>query len=116
MPGQLTTHVLDTKAGCPAVGIRFRLFRIEGGFSGEAHELAFGSTNADGRTSQPLLDGKNFRAGEYRLEFDVEGYFGSSEASFLGVVPINFRIEDDGQNYHVPLIVSPFGYSTYRGS
>lgn len=116
MPGRLTTHVLDTKAGRPAAGVAFRLYYLEGGFSGEPRELAFGTTNEDGRTVNPLLEGENFRVGEYRLEFDVEGYFGASQPSFLGLVPINFRITNRDENYHVPLIISPFGYSTYRGS
>ena len=116
MSGRLTTHVLDTNAGRPAAGVGFRLFYLEGGFAGQPIELAFGATNDDGRTSQPLLEGESFRTGEYRLEFDVEGYFSDSHPSFLGLVPINFRVTDTTQNYHVPLVISPFGYSTYRGS
>jgi len=112
--GKLTTHVLDTAHGCPAGGIVVRLYR--------GNKLVLKTkTNADGRCDAPLLQGKNFKAGDYRLEFDVAAYFKAKgvklpKVPFLKVVTVNFGIADSKAHYHVPLLVSPYGYSTYRGS
>ena len=110
----LTTHVLDTAHGKPASGVALRLLR-----GGET--LVSTATNADGRCDSPLLAGEALTAGAYRLEFDVGAYYRGqgatlSEPAFLETVAIEFGIADAGQSYHVPLLVSPFGYSTYRGS
>ena len=116
--GRLTTHVLDTANGVPARGVRIDLARIEG----EA-PIAVGSTvtNADGRTDAPMLAGDTFRPGTYMLTFHVREYFerraGQTGACpFLDVVPIRFVIADATAHYHVPLLVSPWSFSTYRGS
>ncbi len=114
--GRLTTHVLDTARGRPGSGIAVRLFSLT-----EERELVASSvTNADGRTDEPLLDGESCRAGKYELEFDVGAYFSDFDAAasrppFLDDVVIRFQIADV-ENYHVPLLVSPWSYSTYRGS
>lgn len=117
MAGKLTTHVLDTAAGKPAAGMRIELHRIDGGAK---HPLADLLTNADGRTDHPLLAGESMIAGRYRLLFHVGDYFASSGSpgakQFLDVVPVLFRIADANAGYHVPLLVSPWAYSTYRGS
>jgi 5-hydroxyisourate hydrolase len=111
--GRLTTHVLDTASGRPAAGVRVTLTR-------DGAVLAETRTNADGRTDKPLLDGAAFQAGSYELTFHVGDYFRAagatlSEPAFLDVVPLRFSVAEDS-HYHVPLLVSPFGYSTYRGS
>ena len=109
--GKLTTHVLDTAKGRPAAGVKLELYRAEG----EAERLvASGVTNADGRTERPLLDGAELRPGFYRLAFHVGAYFGGE--SFYDVVPVRFRISDAAAHYHVPLLSSPWSYTTYRGS
>ena len=115
--GRLTTHVLDTASGIPARGMRVELLRIDG----TALPVAAISTNSDGRAPAPLLEGDALRAGEYELHFHVAGYFRSrgaalSDPPFLDVVVIRFGIGDASQHYHVPLLVSPWSYSTYRGS
>jgi 5-hydroxyisourate hydrolase len=116
MPGQLSTHVLDTAAGRPAAGVRVELHRLDGTADKEA--LADVMTNADGRAS--LLGPESLVAGRYRLLFHVGDYFaatGNGDARrFLDVVPVLFRIDDAAAGYHVPLLVSPWSYSTYRGS
>lgn len=114
--GKLTTHVLDTARGKPGAGIRVKLFSLAGG----RHLLASAVTNADGRTDRPLLEGDTWRAGRYELEFSVSAYFEQAgmkldEPPFLEDVIIRFSLAE-GQNYHVPLLVSPWSYSTYRGS
>ena len=115
--GKLTTHVLDTANGCPGKGIALRLYK-----RGKKDVLLVkAKTNADGRCEAPLLSGKDFKTGNYRLEFDVAAYFKSKGAKlaktpFLDVIVINFGIADAGAHHHVPLLVSPYGYSTYRGS
>jgi len=116
--GRLTTHVLDLSAGKPAGGIRVELTRLDG-----AARAAVGNalTNADGRCDKPILEGAAFRVGTYELAFGVGDYFGAQglaqpEPKFLDVVVIRFGIASADQHYHVPLLVSPFGYSTYRGS
>jgi len=116
--GYLTTHVLDTAHGCPAAGMHVALFRIDG--SGQ-RLLTEADLDADGRFPGRLLDGAGFEAGRYRLVFEVAAYFrarGTSvaEPPFLGTVPIDFGIAAPDAHYHVPLLVSPWAYSTYRGS
>jgi 5-hydroxyisourate hydrolase len=116
--GRLTTHVLDTTNGQPGAGLVVELFRIEG----DARRLlARLTTNADGRTSAPLLAGGDLECGTYELVFHIGGYFRAqgvalSEPAFLDQVPVRFGIADPARHYHVPLLVSPYGYSTYRGS
>ncbi|MEX6508146.1 hydroxyisourate hydrolase [Jiella sp. M17.18] len=114
---RLTTHVLDTVHGCPAAGIAVELHRIEGGL---ARPLKTAQTNGDGRLDAPLLSGDEVVPGVYELRFAVAGYFrgkgvGLPEPAFLDVVPIRFGIAAPA-HYHVPLLISPFAYSTYRGS
>jgi len=119
MAGSLTTHVLDLARGCPAADVRIELWRLD--TSGGGREcLIIIRTNADGRTDEPLLAGVDFTAGGYELLFDVGEYFagqGTAEApSFLGQVPVRFYVSDPAAHYHVPLLVTPWSYSTYRGS
>lgn len=112
--GQLSTHVLDTANGVPAGRMRIELFRLDG----ERREL-LGEffTNNDGRTDAPLIAGSDLSAGTYELVFDVASYFGqAAERRFLDTVPVRFHISDPAAKYHVPLLVSPYGYTTYRGS
>jgi 5-hydroxyisourate hydrolase len=115
--GRLTTHVLDTAHGRPGAGIRIDLFRVDGG-----HErLAQATTNADGRCDKPLLEGEPLRAGTYELVFHVGDYFAGRiaelpEPRFLDDVVIRFGVARPEEHYHVPLLISPYGYSTYRGS
>jgi 5-hydroxyisourate hydrolase len=107
--GKLSTHVLDTANGRPAAGMKIELRQMPGG------ELVKTlTTNADGRTDEPVLGPDEIAAGDYELVFHVGSYFG--EAKFLEVVPVRFRVTDAGQSYHVPLLCSPWSYSTYRGS
>ena len=109
--GKLTTHVLDTAQGQPGAGIVVELYRLEG----EAGTLvAKATTNRDGRTDAPLLEGENLRAGTYQLVFHVGAYF--KPEGFLDAVPVRFKIADAGAHYHVPLLCSPWSYTTYRGS
>ena len=117
--GRLTTHVLDTVCGGPAAGVRVELRALYE--SGQTRLLLTAQTNRDGRTDQPLLEGAAFAAGQYELAFHVGAYFtarGASQATppFLDVVPVRFGIADTQAHYHVPLLVSPWSYSTYRGS
>ena len=108
MSGRLTTHVLDTANGRPAAGIPIELARLDG----EHRELLRSvKTNADGRTDEPLLE--ELQAGTYELVFAVGEHFGEG---FLDRVPVRFTIADADAHYHVPLLVSPWSYSTYRGS
>jgi 5-hydroxyisourate hydrolase len=116
--GKLTTHALDTANGCPAAGMRVTLFRIEPTGPGLVKSVLL---NADGRADEPLLEGLELKKGRYRLDFSVGAYFvarGTSQAHppFLDQVPIDFGIADANAHYHVPLLVSPWSYSTYRGS
>jgi 5-hydroxyisourate hydrolase len=117
--GRLTTHVLDTARGRPAAGLAVELARVDGA-GGERTLLRSVRTNGDGRTDAPLLEGEELRAGTYELVFGVGDYFaGDCEAAdppFLDRVPIRFGIADPGAHYHVPLLASPWAYSTYRGS
>ncbi len=116
--GYLTTHVLDTARGLPAGGLGITLYRIDG----EArHQIAQAVTNADGRTDTPILPKGDFVTGTYELVFHCGDYLTTSgtppeEPRFLDIVPIRFGISDPDAHYHVPLLLSPFGYSTYRGS
>jgi len=110
----ITTHVLDTSAGRPAAGVAVRLERQDGG---RWDELSRAETNADGRVAALLPPGAAAGPGTFRLTFDVAGYFGArGQETFYATVAIEFVVRDTGQHYHVPLLVSPFGYSTYRGS
>jgi 5-hydroxyisourate hydrolase len=114
--GRITTHVLDTAAGRPAAGLKVILTRLDGA----PKVLAETITNADGRCDKPLLEGVAFAAGQYEITFHVGDYFRRTGAklpdpAFLDVVPIRFGISEDA-HYHVPLLISPFAYSTYRGS
>jgi len=114
--GRLTTHVLDIANGCPGAAIRIDLFR-----HGQRDAIAHTVTNTDGRCDRPLLDGGNFVTGEYELVFHAGEYFNArgqhdGKHRFLDRVVIRFGINDENQHYHVPLLLSPFGYSTYRGS
>ena len=116
--GYLTTHVLDTARGCPAAGLQIRLYRLD---ERGRTELARMLTNADGRTDSPILPKKDFVTGTYELVFEAGEYLrargqASGELLFLDEVPIRFGITDGSAHYHVPLLLSPFGYSTYRGS
>jgi 5-hydroxyisourate hydrolase len=110
--GSLTTHVLDTAHGRPAAGVPIELARLDDG--GGREVLAGATTNADGRTDAPLVAPGELSAGMYELVFDVGAYFG--ESPFLDRVPVRFRVTDPGAHHHVPLLVSPWSYSTYRGS
>ena len=115
--GRLTTHVLDTASGRPGAGIKIDLYRV-----GTTHEKLTGTgTNADGRCDRPLLEGSGFVAGVYELVFHVGDYFAarglaSPSPRFLDDVVIRFGIASPDEHYHVPLLISPYGYSTYRGS
>jgi 5-hydroxyisourate hydrolase len=114
--GRLTTHVLDTAAGKPAVGLKVVLRRV----SGEPAVLAESLTNHDGRLDKPLLEGTSFAPGTYEIMFHVGDYFRAqgvtlAEPAFLDLVPLRFGIAED-THYHVPLLVSPYAFSTYRGS
>lgn len=114
--GRLTTHVLDTASGKPAAGLKIELFRL-----GEAAALKTILTNADGRAEGPILDGESFAAGHYELRFHAGDYLRAigtalPEPAFLDIIPIRFGIADASAHYHVPLLLSPYGYSTYRGS
>ena len=116
--GKLSTHVLDTAHGRPASGVAIELYIID---DGSRTLLAQASTNADGRCDAPLLSGETMRAGRYELVFAAGDYFRSlgvalPEPPFVDRVTIAFGIADPGQNYHVPLVVTPWSYSTYRGS
>lgn len=118
MQGYLTTHVLDTARGCPAEGLSIALYVLEGE---SRRELARMVTNADGRTDAPILPKGQFAPGTYELIFFAGEYLRASgqagaEPLFLDQVPIRFGISDGDAHYHVPLLLSPFGYGTYRGS
>ncbi|WMT89648.1 hydroxyisourate hydrolase [Pelagibacterium sp. H642] len=114
--GRLTTHVLDTANGHPARGMTIDFYRVEGG---KAIFETSVITNEDGRCDEPLLAGENLTEGAYRLSFHVGDYFSrlnGMPATFLDIVAVDFRVSDPAAHYHVPLLVSPYGYSTYRGS
>ena len=117
--GRLTTHVLDTAHGRPAAGVAVELARLDG----QRTVLASVRTNADGRTDAPLLEGTALIPGVYELVFAIGDYFAAEAAGapaggrpVLGVVPIRFGVADAGAHHHVPLLASPWSYTTYRGS
>lgn len=116
--GYLTTHVLDTAQGLPAAGVKIALYRL----SGNGHDkIAQTMTNADGRTDAPILPAEKFEVGTYELVFFAGDYLRSSgqaahDPLFLDEIPIRFGMNDPQSHYHVPLLISPYGYSTYRGS
>ena len=123
--GRLTTHVLDTVHGRPAAGMAVTLYvrapSPDGCADGRWQLLRHVITNADGRIDGPLLQGDDFKAGHYRLVFEVDAYFRAQgttmpDVPFLTQVPLDFGIADAQAHYHVPLLVSPWAYSTYRGS
>ncbi len=109
MAGKLTTHVLDLVKGGPAARFRIELVDDMGGLLKDV------VTNDDGRTASPMLAAEEMREGTFELRFHVGDYFGDAEG-FLGVVPVRFRIGDAGAGWHVPLLCTPWSYSTYRGS
>lgn len=116
--GRLTTHVLDTAGGLPAAGMQFTLNRLDGE---QRTPLLSGTTNADGRYDRPLLDGAALTAGRYELVFACADYFRARgvelpEPPFLDQISLAFGIADASSDYHVPLLISPWAYSTYRGS
>lgn len=116
--GYLSAHVLDTARGMPAEGIAIWLYRV----SGNAHKkIAQAVTNADGRTDAPILPAADFTVGQYELIFFTGDYLrqhglASGENLFLDQIPLRFGVNDSNAHYHVPLLLSPYGYSTYRGS
>jgi len=115
----LTTHVLDASIGRPAAGVAIELFALDS--DGRRTLIGRARTNADGRTDAPLVAANEARAGAYELAFHVGDYFRARGAEtakppFLDVVPIRFAVADPGAHYHVPLIATPWSYSTYRGS
>lgn len=116
--GYLTTHVLDTARGCPAAGLTIALYRVTGNSHRKLVEMV---TNADGRTDAPILPVEKFAVGTYELVFFAGDYLRAAgleaeEPLFLDQVPIRFGMSDAAAHYHVPLLLSPYGYSTYRGS
>ncbi len=116
--GRLTTHVLDTALGCPGEGIKIELYKITGQERMKITEVV---TNDDGRCDRPILDGDDFDVGVYELLFHAGDYLEAKgnelpEPKFLDIIPIRFGIAAKGDHYHVPLLISPYTYSTYRGS
>jgi 5-hydroxyisourate hydrolase len=116
--GKLTTHVLDTARGKPAAGVKIWLYRVTGNSHKKIAEVV---TNDDGRVDGPILEGKAFTEGGYELVFHAGDYLRATGQAgdgtlFLDQIPIRFGVPDAGQHYHVPLLISPFAYSTYRGS
>ncbi len=114
---RLTTHVLDIANGCPGCGVKVELFRL----ASKRKKLKVDVTNNDGRCDQPLLEGEDFTVGEYELVFHAGDYFAAAghelfNPRFLDQIVIRFGISSVDEHYHVPLLVSPYGYSTYRGS
>ena len=117
MTGYLTTHVLDTARGCPAQGLKIELFKIEGDTRAHLKTLV---TNDAGRTDEQILPADQFAAGTYELVFHAGEYLDAcgtppEDPRFLDIIPIRFGMSE-ASHYHVPLLLSPFGYSTYRGS
>ena len=118
MPAKLSTHVLDTAHGCPAGGMKIELWSLDGE---DRTLITTAKTNADGRTEMPLLAADEMKAGHYEIIFFVGDYFTARQTPtpklhFLDKVPVRFGIADAGASYHVPLLCSPWSYSTYRGS
>ncbi|MGB5556494.1 MAG: hydroxyisourate hydrolase [Paracoccaceae bacterium] len=117
MAGYLTTHVLDAARGCPAAGLKIELFRVDGDTRSLLRTMV---TNADGRTDEQVLPQSEFARGTYELVFHAGDYLDAvgvpkEEPRFLDVIPLRFGMSQD-THYHVPLLLSPFSYSTYRGS
>jgi 2-oxo-4-hydroxy-4-carboxy-5-ureidoimidazoline decarboxylase len=117
--GRLSTHVLDTHAGCPASGVAIELFEVAS--SGEPHLVSRTITNTDGRTDRPLIAEQPIPIAQYELRFGIGEYFARrvvpvADPPFLSVVPIRFAVAEPEAHYHVPIIVTPWSYSTYRGS
>ena len=112
---KLTTQILDTSSGKPASGVKINLYRKE---NQNLVLIKTAQTNSDGRCDEALLSGKDFKIGCYEIEFAVEQYFeaNSVDSPFLRDVVVRFYITEGDENYHVPLLISPFSYSTYRGS
>lgn len=108
----LTLHALDTAGGKPAAGLPYAVFRVDGD---SRIPLASGMTNADGRCQAPMLTGGALTEGVYEVLFDVASWRGD-DSGFYDLVPIRFRVRDASQHYHIPLLIAPFGYTTYRGS
>ena len=112
---KLTTHVLDTSSGMPAKNVAIKVYQCQ---NGNPILVKTTRTNLDGRCDEPLLSGAHLITGSYQIEFDVEQYFNEKgvDSPFLKDVVVRFYISDASENYHVPLLISPFSYSTYRGS
>lgn len=112
--GRITTHVLDTALGRPAAGMRVDLFRMDG----DDDQVATATTNVDGRVDEPLIEGAAMIDGTYEIRFYAGAYLRANamESTFLDVIPIRFSVASADEHYHVPLLLSPYGYSTYRGS
>ena len=116
--GRLTTHILDTARGKPAANVTVRLFKL---LDGQRHRVLQTTTNDDGRTDTPMASGSDLAVGGYELEFEAGDYLRATQQlgaglSFLETVVLRFNITNADQHYHVPLLLSPFAYSTYRGS
>ncbi|MGV8919877.1 MAG: hydroxyisourate hydrolase [Pseudomonas sp.] len=116
--GRLTTHVLDSAHGCPGSSIKVELYRVEGE---HLQRVASAVTNSDGRCDAPLLQGDDYRTGVYQLQFHAGDYYRAKGVelpaqAFLDVVVLRFGIDAGQEHYHVPLLISPYSYSTYRGS
>ena len=114
MPAKLSTHVLDLTTGRPAAGMRIELWNLDG----KPHLLKAATTNADGRTDAPLLEAAEMAVGRFELLFFVKDYFVTHhrDSPFLDRVPVRFAIADASASHHVPLLVTPWAYQTYRGS
>jgi 5-hydroxyisourate hydrolase len=114
MPAKLSTHVLDLTRGAPAAGMEIELWSL----TESPTQLKVVTTNADGRTDTPLLTGDELKTGDYQLVFKIKDYFATRgvSATFFVYAAVFFRIEDPTTSYHVPLLVTPWAYSTYRGS
>ena len=116
-PSGLTTHVLDTARGRPAQGVRVELYRVKGD---ERRRVTEAVTNSDGRTDAPLIERGQLQPGTYELVFHVAPYYAGFEAApkvpFLDLVTLRFTVSDTSGHYHVPLVMTPWSYSTYRGS
>ena len=115
--GFVTTHILDTAKGCPAEGVKIEVYRLEDQFRDRLSEVL---TNRDGRTEEPIIPKGALTVGTYELVFFIGDYFAQGEEkkshAFLDIVPIRFGVSDPDEHYHVPLLASPYSFSTYRGS
>ena len=119
--GFVTTHVLDTALGRPASGLRIDVFRLNDAAGTAREHITTLTTNADGRTDAPAIDKADMAAANFELVFHAGAYLAQAQGksdgvTFLDVIPVRFGVTDPSQHYHVPLLLSPFGYSTYRGS